>query len=403
MGSHDPFGVERTYFAPPQRTTQRELIAFRRMFLADALAPALLEAFGDPAMVLSGTRQIVAANELLCRTLQIPDATRVVGMRPGELLRCVHAETAPSGCGTNRACEFCGALGVILEALESQGEAEGECRVRTYQFHEGGALDLVVSARFMRIHQVGLVLVATRDVSAQKRRQVLERAFFHDVLNVASGIRAVAELLSDETADPAEEAEYKRDLLRMAEQIGDEIAAQRQLLAAEQDTLELDVSVVSPREILESVRELYRFHSVARNKRLRLGAVAEIEFETDPALLRRVLGNLVKNALEASAEGGTVTLDADRAGDDVIFGVHNATVMPESVQLQVFQRSFTTKKGKGRGIGTHSAKLIGERCLGGEVSFVSREPDGTRFTVRLPLSPLADGSRVRGAPPSGPA
>jgi signal transduction histidine kinase len=59
--------------------------------------------------------------------------------------------------------------------------------------------------------------------------------------------------------------------------------------------------------------------------------------------------------------------------------------MPERVQLQVFQRSFTTKGGTGRGLGTHSMKLIGERYLKGKVSFASREPDGTTFTLAVPL------------------
>ena len=40
------------------------------------------------------------------------------------------------------------------------------------------------------------------------------------------------------------------------------------------------------------------------------------------------------------------------------FSVHNAAVMPPEVQMQVFQRSFSTKSEAGRGIGTHSMKLL---------------------------------------------
>jgi sensor histidine kinase regulating citrate/malate metabolism len=67
-----------------------------------------------------------------------------------------------------------------------------------------------------------------------------------------------------------------------------------------------------------------------------------------------------------------------------VFSVHNASVMPPEVQLQVFQRSFSTKLEVGHGIGTYSIRLIGERYLRGQVAFCSRAPEGTIFTITLP-------------------
>jgi len=55
------------------------------------------------------------------------------------------------------------------------------------------------------------------------------------------------------------------------------------------------------------------------------------------------------------------------------------------VQARIFQRSFSTKAVRGRGLGTYSMKLFGERCLGGEVSFGSATGTGTVFSIRLPL------------------
>jgi sensor histidine kinase regulating citrate/malate metabolism len=54
-----------------------------------------------------------------------------------------------------------------------------------------------------------------------------------------------------------------------------------------------------------------------------------------------------------------------------------------SIQLQLFQRSFSTK-GAGRGIGTYSIKMFTEKHLGGQVRFDSFEPVGTIFQVMLP-------------------
>jgi hypothetical protein len=82
-----------------------------------------------------------------------------------------------------------------------------------------------------------------------------------------------------------------------------------------------------------------------------------------------------------------VRVSAETQGDAVVFRVHNPGAMPEAVQRQIFQRSFSTKQGEGRGIGTHSVRLFTERYLGGQVEFTSAEADGTAFTVSLPLSP----------------
>jgi signal transduction histidine kinase len=107
-------------------------------------------------------------------------------------------------------------------------------------------------------------------------------------------------------------------------------------------------------------------------------------FTSDGALLRRVIGNMVKNALEACRPGETVTLRCSASRNGIEFSVHNPGAMPRNVQLQVFQRSFTSK-GDGRGLGAYSMKLLTERYLGGKVSFTSEADSGTTFTGWYPL------------------
>ena len=105
---------------------------------------------------------------------------------------------------------------------------------------------------------------------------------------------------------------------------------------------------------------------------------------TDPRLLTRVLGNMLKNALEATEEDGTVTICCEFSDGKVSFRVHNPSVMPNDVQLQIFHRSFSTKAQSGRGIGTYSMRLLGEHYLGGKIEFTSEASKGTIFTLALP-------------------
>ena len=95
---------------------------------------------------------------------------------------------------------------------------------------------------------------------------------------------------------------------------------------------------------------------------------------------------MVKNALEACRTSQTVTVGCTTADGTARFWVHNPGHMSREVQLQVFHRSFSTK-GRGRGLGAYSIKLLTERYLRGSVTFTSDPKAGTTFTVHCPLPP----------------
>ena len=93
---------------------------------------------------------------------------------------------------------------------------------------------------------------------------------------------------------------------------------------------------------------------------------------------------MIKNALESSNEGDKVTAGSRIKENEIEFYIHNNGFMPDEIQLQIFQRSFSTK-GAGRGLGTYSMKLLSEKYLQGKVLFESSEGNGTTFFVRFPL------------------
>ncbi len=128
-----------------------------------------------------------------------------------------------------------------------------------------------------------------------------------------------------------------------------------------------------------------RRHSVASGKQIVVAPLAEQPvIWADEVLLGRVLGNLVKKAaLEASNAGEVVTVAFENKRQP-LFSIHNPSVMPEDVQLRVSSASFSTREGKGRGIGCYSVKLLTEKYLGGRVWFMSGQPEGTTFFLTLP-------------------
>jgi signal transduction histidine kinase len=64
--------------------------------------------------------------------------------------------------------------------------------------------------------------------------------------------------------------------------------------------------------------------------------------------------------------------------------VHNPAAIPEAIQKRIFQRSFSTKAARGRGLGTYAMKLFGENLLRGDVGFESGPATGTTFWILLP-------------------
>ncbi len=111
--------------------------------------------------------------------------------------------------------------------------------------------------------------------------------------------------------------------------------------------------------VLGTVRQEFLQNPVATQWTIEIQDAWDGTITTDRKLVLRVLRNMLKNALEATPPGGVVTLRCVEMGKHVVFTVHNSGVMSPEVQLQVFQRSFSTKGHPGRGIGTYSVKLLG--------------------------------------------
>jgi PAS domain-containing protein len=340
---------------------------------------ALLDANPSIVLVLNQFRQVVYANQSLARFLKLDEIDCVFGLRPGEVLSCVNSDISPGGCGNSEFCKTCGALNAILSSQEGNFDIQ-ECRITRKE--TGDALDLRVWATPHSITGEHFTIFAVQDVSHEKRRGNLERIFFHDVLNTAGNLRNYAVLLKN--ARPEELPEYAEDIQRLSEELIDVIQTQREITRAENGDLIVKPELFKPAELVEEIAALHRKQETFNGIRV----IAEVqdpgmEFITDPGLLRRILLNIVKNAVEASQAGETVSLECRRADEQVIFRVHNPAVMPEPVRLQVFQRSFSTK-GAGRGLGTYGARLLGERYLGGTVSFTSEAGKGTQFVISLP-------------------
>lgn len=377
-----------TRFAPAERAAPETILRQHQDFL-DCKCARMIDALPGFVLVLNAFRQTVFANTALLGFLGHEAFGPVLGRRPGELLSCVNAlRPEDCGCGSTEFCRTCGAVESILKGLSGTANIQ-ECRMTRLVGSHSEALDLRVSSVPFELEGQSYVVFSAADASHEKRRTALEHIFFHDILNMAGGLRELSGMIDDEAPENLKPVtEVVRDT---SARIVEDILVQRDLAQAENNELAPSFGPVHTLEALNSTRRIFERQKLAQGKAIALDPkAAQMTIETDAKLLHRVLGNLVKNALEACETGQTVTLGCEKEDGRVEFWVHNPGAMPREVQLQVFNRSFSTK-GPGRGLGTYSVKLLTERYLKGAAGFSSDESSGTRFRVSLPIEPAAKG------------
>lgn len=371
-----------TRFAPAERASKEEILNQRKTVMNEAMFRLLLDAIPDGVLLLNKHRQIIYANRQIVELIALESDDGLLGLRPGEAFSCIHACEEPGGCGTAEACCTCGAVMAILES-QKLGHSRNICRLSTTTNRGENALEFRVWSTALTVGDIEFLVFSFTDISHENRRRVLERIFFHDILNTAGGLKGFAELMKGEVSNDFRE--LADSVYVISDRLIQEILSFKDLSAAEAGELELSPAPVETTYFLRDMSVRFQEHHVARDRHIVIDQQAEsVEFVTDPTILGRILANLVKNALEASCPGETVKMSCRKQGANVEFIVNNPAVMPRDVQLQIFSRSFSTK-GKGRGIGTYSVKLLTERYLKGRVCFTSEEGKGTVFRVVCPL------------------
>lgn len=103
----------------------------------------------------------------------------------------------------------------------------------------------------------------------------------------------------------------------------------------------------------------------------------------EPTLIATMLSNLVKNALEASPEGGIVDVDLADLGETVCLSVRNDGEVPQGIRHRFFEKYVTAGKPGGTGLGAYSARRIAE-FHGGGTALDCSKPGKTLVSVVLP-------------------
>ena len=368
-----------------KRDTQSDALISSYKIQQSEYISDILNSLPYVAAILNKFRQVIFSNEILLSELGLSSIDEVIGLRHGELIHCVNSTKEEGGCGASENCKVCGAFLSILGAQNEKQKTQYECRIKATKNGKEIAYDFLATSTPISWDNEDFIIFSLTDISSEKRRKALERTFFHDIINKAGSLQGFIDLIKT-VSDIETVKEYVNIASDISNELVDEILSQQYLLSAENNEFAANIKRVETLSIMRlSIREIAN-QKIAEGIKVFFEEKSEsVYLNTDINLLRRILLNMLKNAVEASQSSDKVLLSGYLNGNTYIFKVHNNSFIPKEQQMQIFQRSFSTK-GADRGIGTYSMKLFAENYLNGKIFFESTRKNGTTFYLELPYS-----------------
>jgi len=144
-------------------------------------------------------------------------------------------------------------------------------------------------------------------------------------------------------------------------------------------------------ECVHSARTL----ALAKKISLNFEEASESPIRADESLLRRMILNLLDNAIKYTFEGGRVTVTCRRAADQYVLSIADTGGgIPADLQLRIFERFFRADKarsraendGGGAGLGLSISRWIAEAHYG-RLELTHSDSAGSTFTAYLPVPP----------------
>ncbi len=235
-------------------------------------------------------------------------------------------------------------------------------------------------------------LLALQEAAARDRRLAavgqLAAGVMHDVNNALNPIMAAAYLLEMNAENPAAVRDYAVRIARAAE-TGAATAArvgrfirQEPLLGAREATVDLSLMV---EEVVAMTRPLWQERAKGGVIRLEESLVGGAMIRGIPGEIREALLNLVQNALDAMAGGGTLRIRTTADGTETSVAVSDTGIgMSEEVRERAFEPFFTTKGVSGTGLGLAEVYGIARRHRG-RAEITSAPGEGTTVSLIFPL------------------
>ncbi|MBL8024221.1 MAG: HAMP domain-containing histidine kinase [Elusimicrobia bacterium] len=235
----------------------------------------------------------------------------------------------------------------------------------------------------------------------EEERKDLTALLLHDMKTPLTVVMGTLTYLNEHPDDP-ERGKWIRAALRSCRE---DVELMTQLMEA--DRLEgkqifVEKRTVHMPELLRSCAEEISASAARKKIPLNVSHTPEVGMvSADEGLLKRVMMNLLRNALKATEAGGRLDVQATTAGERLVVTVHDTGYgIPPDQMGGLFERYFRVRRKSavpppGWGLGLYFCKLAIE-AHGGRINIQSQPGEGTLVRFDIPLE------RPRSGPPSEP-
>ena len=228
----------------------------------------------------------------------------------------------------------------------------------------------------------------------EKLRKNMVADIAHELRTPLTTLQADVEAIIDGLVDP--DPTVLGNLLGDIKVLTRLVEDLQQLSLAEAGQLKLEPSSIQPEELVDEVQKRFANEFSAKGISLDVGVDSGLPMvSVDPLRIAQVLGNLVKNSLVYTPEGGFVRIRASRSGPDVMISVtDNGPGIPDDELPFIFERfcrldRSRSRKTGGSGLGLTIAKTI-VTAHGGRIWAESEVGKGTTITFSLSPVPGSD-------------
>ncbi len=216
----------------------------------------------------------------------------------------------------------------------------------------------------------------------------------HDILQPLNAARLYTSSLVERGADGPGTDDYKliRNIDASLEAVEDILGALLDISRLDAGALKPEISTFRIGDLLDAIE--VEFGPLAKEKGLDLWIVpSSLTVRSDRRLARRIVQNLVSNAIKYTPSG-RVVVGCRRRGDTVVLNVHDTGIgVPTSKQELIFQEferlDDASRAAQGLGLGLSIVQRI-VQMLGHKIEVYSRPGKGSAFSLHLPMAEAAE-------------
>ncbi|MFF5921778.1 sensor histidine kinase [Streptomyces flavochromogenes] len=227
--------------------------------------------------------------------------------------------------------------------------------------------------------------------AGEERQRRLTGDIAHELRTPLANLRGYLEALRDGVVEPTPELlDSLHEEALLQQRIVDDL---QDLALAEAGALTYHRADVDLRDLLGAARRAHRARAEAAGVALEVAAPSTVSVHGDADRLRQVVGNLVGNALRATAPGGTVTLALVPHGELAIVEVRDTgTGIPAEDLPHLFDRFWRADASRGRATGGSGLGLsIARQIVTDHRGTIAAESTvGVGTTFRIVLTALPD-------------